>query len=152
MNSRFSLHIKYLAVVILVVIGQALHAQHHSLTVIGHPEGPPTALKQSELKSILLGERQRWRNDKKIVIAMMKTTTDAGKAICDRIYNMTPDELKKYWLSLVFQGKAEAPTFFNSAEELQNFVAETPGAIGVLHDASTPNGTVLIMIDGKRSL
>jgi hypothetical protein len=144
-------YIKLLVITLLFFTSLIAHGQTGGLTVISNPSGGTSELKQSELKSILMGERQRWRNDKKIVIAMMKTTTNAGMDICARIYDMTPDELKKYWLGLVFQGKAEAPSFFNSASEVQAFVAETPGAIGVIDSPSAHSGTMIVLIDGKKS-
>ena len=79
-----------------------------------------------------MGEQQRWRNGTKITIALMKTNTSAGKTTSKKIYGMSGDELNRFWLALVFQGKAAAPNFFNSAAELENFVAQNPGAIGIL--------------------
>jgi hypothetical protein len=100
----------------------------------------------------LLGERQRWQNGKKILIGLMKTNTPVGRTTSTKIYNMTPDDVRKYWLALVFQGKADAPVFFNTASELQAFVAENPGAIGVIDQPSSAYDTVVVLIDGKRVL
>jgi hypothetical protein len=128
-----------------------MQAQGPSLTVISHQTGSPAAMKKTELRSIFLGEKQRWKNGQKIVIALMKTNTDAGKNICQKVYDMSSDEVKKYWLALVFQGKAEAPAFFNSISELQAFVAENPGAIGIVDASVVPVNTQVVLIDGKKS-
>jgi hypothetical protein len=40
--------------------------------------------------------------------------------------------VKKYWLNLVFQGRANAPVYLDSNEEILNYVKKHPGAIGVL--------------------
>jgi hypothetical protein len=144
-------YIKLLMLVFTAFPGMMIHAQSTVLTVISNPTGAPMELKEAELKSILRGERQRWKNDKKIVIAMMKTNTVAGKDICERLYDMSPDELKKFWLALVFQGKADAPVFFTSSTELHHFVAETPGAIGILDQVPAAPGTQVVFIDGKKT-
>lgn len=128
------------------------YAQSTALTVISNPKGSPAELKTAELKSILLGERQRWRGGSKILIGLMKTNTPAGKSTSEKIYNMSPDDVKKYWLALVFQGKADAPVFFNTASELHAFVADNPGAIGVVDQALTGYNTTVVLIDGKRTL
>ena len=94
-------------------------------------------LKLTELKSIFKGEKQRWRNGNKITIALMKTNTPAGAYTCKKIYDMSGDEVKKFWLALVFQGKADAPEFFNSVAELESFVADNPGAIGIIDQPQT---------------
>lgn len=109
-------------------------------------------MKQSELKAVLMGETQRWKSGKRILIALMKTNTAVGRTTSAKIYDMSGEELNKYWLSLVFQGKAQAPVFFTSVTELQNFVAQNPGAIGVI-DKPVANAEIkALVIDGKTTL
>ncbi|HWJ92742.1 MAG TPA: hypothetical protein VNR87_16610 [Flavisolibacter sp.] len=133
----------------LLIVGFA-KAQDTPLSIVSHVKGAPQDLKLNALKSILKGERQRWADGTKITIALMKTNTPAGSAICRKIYNMSADELNKYWLALVFQGKGQAPVFFNSTAELEAFIAQTPGAIGVT--TATGNNTHTITVDGKKVL
>ena len=52
----------------------------------------------------------------------------------------------------MFQGKAAAPNFFNSAAELENFVAQNPGAIGILDQVADNNEIITIEVEGKKSL
>ena len=135
----------------LLLFAGFARAQNASLTVISNPKGVPADLKMGELKSILLGERQRWASGKKVVIALMKTNTAVGKNTSERLYNMSPDEVKKFWLALVFQGKADAPTFFNSVGDLQSYVAENPGAIGVIDQPLPGNSANVVTVDGRKS-
>lgn len=128
-----------------------VHAQGTQLTVVSNPKGSPADMKLSELKSIFLGEKQRWKNGTKIVIALMKTNTTAGKSVCDKVYDMSGDEVKKFWLALVFQGKAEAPVFFNTIGDLQTYVSENPGSIGIIDQAPSVTGVQVVSIDGKKS-
>ena len=122
-----------------------------SLAAIGNVSGAPADMKQSELKAVLMGETQRWKNGKRILIALMKTNTALGKTTSAKIYDMSGDELNKYWLSLVFQGKAQAPVFFTSTSDLQNFVAQNPGAIGIIDKPIASTDVRAVMIDGKTS-
>lgn len=131
--------------------GHSTFAQDNALTIIGHPDSAPAELTQSQLMSILKGERLRWDNGTNVRVALMKTNTSLGAETCERIYNMSGNELNKYFLALVFQGKAKAPTFFNSVSELEEYVAQTPGAIGVTN--STSNSQIkIISVDGKTQL
>ncbi|RZJ26505.1 MAG: hypothetical protein EOO48_12860 [Flavobacterium sp.] len=125
--------------------------QQSSLTAIGNVSGAPAEMKQSELKAVLMGETQRWKNGKRVVIALMKTSTPLGKTTSSKIYDMSGDELNKYWLALVFQGKAQAPVFFTSVSELQNFVAQNPGAIGIIDKPTASADVRALIIDGKPS-
>lgn len=127
-----------------------LNAQDPSLTVIANSKGAPAELKFAELKSILKGEKQRWPDGTKILICLMKTNTAAGTTTSRKVYNMSGDDVNKFWLALVFQGKAPAPSFFNSMSELETFVAQNSGAIGVVTQ-TTGTEAKTISIDGKKT-
>lgn len=126
-------------------------AQEPPLIAIGNESSAPPIMKFSELKSIMMGEKQRWKNGDRIVIALMKTNTVVGKATSTRVYDMTGDELNKFWLGQVFQGKGQAPAFFNSVSELENFVAQNAGAIGIVDRPQAETDVKPIMIDGKKA-
>ena len=148
----FVFFIQGMITITLLLSDVPVHAQTAELTVISNEKGAPPELKLSELKSILKGERQRWHNGNKITIALMKTSTPAGAYTCQKIYNMSSDELKKFWLALVFEGKADAPVFFNTVSEVESFVAENPGAIGVIDQPIATNDLHIVLIDGKKIL
>lgn len=151
-NRRFTFFMQTLFCIVLLLLSLTARSQNEMLTVISNEKGAPAALKMSELKSILMGEKQRWHNGNKITIALMKTSTRAGAYTCKKIYDMSSDELKKFWLALVFEGKADAPAFFNTISEIQSFVAENPGAIGVIDQTLTTADTHIVLIDGKKTL
>jgi ABC-type phosphate transport system substrate-binding protein len=142
----------FLSCLLVLVMTRAYSQQ--SLAVIANQEGPPASLSFSELKSVFLGEKQRWSSGNKVIIALIKTTNNnkVGLAVCDKIYRMKPDEMNKYWLALVFQGRASAPFFFNTTTELQNFVAQTPGAIGIIDENMNTSDIKTVVVDGKKSL
>ncbi len=128
-----------------------VQAQEMPLTVISNSKGAPPDMKFTVLKSILRGERQRWPDGTKVVIALMKTNTPIGYSTSRKIYDMSGDELNKFWLALVFQGKAQAPTFFNSAADLEAYVAQTPGALGITGGVTNGN-TRTVTIEGRKNL
>jgi hypothetical protein len=125
-------------------------SQDMSLVVIANNKGAPPEMKLTQLKSTMRGEKLRWPDGSKVVIALLKSTTPIGTSTSKKIYNMSSNELNKYWLALVFQGKADAPNFFNSEAELEDFVSQTTGAIGVVNHPSAANK--VIAIEGQKSL
>ena len=135
----------------MLFIGPTVLAQDAGLLVIGNNESVPSELNRNQLSSVLRGEQQRWKDGTKVVIALMDPDTPTGRNTCTRVYNMSGDELKKYFLSLVFQGKARAPNFFDTSKELEAFVAKTPGAVGVLNQ-STDGSVKTVLIDGSKLL
>ncbi len=135
----------------MLCISVLADAQETTLVAVGNPTGVPSDIKLTELKSILLGEKQRWKNGSRIIIALMKTNTLVGKNTSSRMYDMTGDQLNKYWLALVFQGKAQAPSFFSSTNDLQNFVAQTQGAIGIVDKPIIDGELRGILVNGQKT-
>ena len=133
-----------------MLAGVVAKAQDGTLTIIAHSKGAPSEMKFNALKSVLKGEKERWPDGSKVVIALMKTNTTIGSTTSQKIYNMTADELNKYWLALVFQGKGHAPVFFTSTTDLENFISQTPGAIGVTGVSSGSARNILV--EGKKTL
>ena len=123
-----------------------------SLSVVANQKGAPSELSFKELKSIFLGEKQRWDAGNKVLIALMKTNTKLGLTVCNKVYDMKPDQMNKYWLALVFQGKVSAPYYFNSTTDLQNFVAQNPGAVGILDESVDNSEIKTVAVDGKKSI
>ena len=142
---------KHLIIAILILTANLAKSQDLPLTVISNQKGAPPALNLTELRSIFMGERQRWRNGTKVIIAMMKPNTTIGKVISNKVYNMSSDEVNKFWLALVFQGKADSPVSFDTVEALENFVSSNPGAIGIIQEDQLPANTQVTMVDGKRT-
>jgi len=142
---------KYLSIVLLLITSVIVKGQETILIAISNTKGAPSTMKMTELKSVLKGEKQRWNDGTKVSIVLMKTNTPVGEATCQKIYNMSGDKVKRFWLGLSFSGKADAPIFCNSISELETIVAQTPGAIAILDKISISTNTKTIVVDGKNS-
>lgn len=143
-----SIVIKLSMVTCLLVMSIIVKCQVETLTVICNQKGAPPAMKFSELKSVMKGEKQRWKDGTKVTLAIMKTDTNVGKNTARVIYNMSGNELSKYSLFQHFQGTS-LTKFFNTTSELQSYVAQNPGAIGVIDQPLANNDIKIIAIDGK---
>jgi len=148
---NFSEFRKILSILLLLCIGLVAFSQETTLTVISNTKGAPSTMKMSELKSVMKGERQRWNDGTKVSIYLMKTVTPLGKSTCEKVYNMSGDKLRRFWLGLTFSGKADAPIFCNSAEDLESQVSQNPGSIGIIEKSAGSTGTKTILIEGKVS-
>lgn len=132
---------KYSLSIIIIVLLFSFRAQEDTLMVIVHEQNDDVVTSK-ELGRLLKGQTVRWKNGKKVSIGLMKTSTAVGAQTAKEFYNMNADQLNKYWLSLVFQGKAKAPEFFVDPKALIQFVANHPGAIGIIPNTDlTGTGT-----------
>jgi ABC-type phosphate transport system substrate-binding protein len=148
--------IQYILPAILLALlsltaAQTIQAQDQAIMVIANDKGAPAAMTMKELKSVMLGEKQRWADGTKVSIAFMKANTAVGSSTAKKIMGMTGDQLNKFWLALVFQGKAKAPVFYGSSTDVENYVAQNPGAIGVVEAGYTLKSGHVVTIDNKKT-
>jgi hypothetical protein len=136
---------------LLLFTSISARSQDNSLTVIANNNGAPSGLSYEELQNVFMGKQAKWGNGGKVLIAMMKLTTDAGKSTCSKLYKMTPDQVTKHWLTVSMKGTMDAPVFFNTTAELQSFVSANAGAIGIMSVAVSAPNTKTVLVDGKRT-
>ncbi len=142
---------KKIAFSLLFLVSLSAYSQNNGLTVIGNNNAVSAQLSYADLQTIFLGNKAKWGNGQKVVIAMMKLNTAGGKATCDKLFHMTPDQVTKHWLGVSIKGTIDAPVFFNSVAEVQSFVASTSGAIGIINESSSAANTKTVLIDGKKA-
>ena len=149
----FSAYKSYFFVLLLLAFGLIARSQDTSLTVISNIKGAPANMKLSELKSVFMGEKQRWSDDTKtkVTIALMRMTTSAGKNTCSKVYNMSRQDVMGFLSNLYYAGKIDEPKTFKSAEELISFLGDNPGAIGITDKVLTNPNIKITLIDGRKS-
>jgi len=123
-------HISRLLLIGLVLLGQQLCAQRFAgLTVIGNNLGSKSFTEQ-QIIDAFKAKNNFWSNGKALAVCLPETKTSDANLICSKIYAKTVSEVQKFWLSQVFQGRSRSPHFFETDQEMIDFVAKTPGAIG----------------------
>jgi len=106
-------------------------AEMDVLVVIVHSESGRSDIDSRALQALIRGEDSRWEDRVRVKVGLMKTQTPTGRRTANEVYDMSALELNKYWLGIVFQGKANTPNFFDSQAALIEWVAQTKGAIAV---------------------
>jgi ABC-type phosphate transport system substrate-binding protein len=113
--------------------------------VVGNDTGI-TSLTNSELISIFKPKNNRWENNRPVIIVLPGSGSDISEAVARQVYGKSFVAVQKYWLSLVFQGRFNAPYFFNTDEEVLNFIKKNPGAIGFVSSSNGVPENLLIRI------
>jgi hypothetical protein len=145
-----SLMIRLYIMICLFIFAVSSVRSQDSLTVISHAKGAPDQMKMSELVSVFMGEKERWSDGTKITLVLMKTTTPIGMETSKKVYSRSGNSVLQYWNLQSFAGKAQLPTMFNSTAELEAFVAQNPGAIGIIDKPSSIPETKTVMVNGKK--
>lgn len=106
-----------------------------SIVIIGNNIGY-NSMSESQVKSVFKGKNNNWPNKNSVVIALGSSKHKKVELYSNLIYNKSFYSVKKYWYSLVFQGRNNPPYFFSTDDKLVEFVKSTPGAIGVVMDSN----------------
>lgn len=99
------------------------------LTIIGNNVGSKTLTEQAVIDAFK-AKNNFWSNGKALAVCLPETKTTDATPVCLKLYAKTVSEVQKFWLSQVFQGRSRAPHFFETDQDMIDFVQKTPGAIG----------------------
>ena len=93
-------------------------------------------MNEQTLKEYFKGKYNKWPNNKTVIVALTSSKHPKVELYSDLLYNKSFFAVKKYWYSLVFQGRNEHPYFFSSDQEIIEFVKLNPGAIAIVEKSS----------------
>jgi ABC-type phosphate transport system substrate-binding protein len=109
-------------------------------SVIINKSNTEDAIARNELRSIFLGDKVKWKNNKYIKIAIPEDENILKEFLHSEL-GMTPSQFNNQWKKLVFTGKASMPQTFTEKSQIIEYLASNPGAIGVV-TAGGINGSV----------
>lgn len=113
--------------------------------VIGNTTGV-RELTQTQVKSYFKGRYTLWGNGKSVKVVLHSSESAQAEKLAKLIFNTTHQGVKKYWLSLVFQGRANPPVYCGSDSEVLQYIIKTPGAIGIIQRATNCPSQYVIQI------
>ena len=119
------------------------------VAVIVHPGVSETNLSFSEIRKVMLGDRQFWNNNLRVTLLVRAPVARERDVVLKKIYQMTEPQFRQYWIGKVFRAEATAgPKLVYSNQAATELVASTPGCIGFVDAAQVPKGVKVLKIDG----
>jgi len=98
-------------------------------------------LREAQVRRYLRGEISRWQggSDLSVTVVLPSTKLPECTATAQFLVNTPrPASLQRYWLGLVFEGRAKAPIFAQSQQDVLDAVKDRPGALGIVYGISVP--------------
>jgi hypothetical protein len=115
------------------------------LTIIGNNIGEKTLNEQAVIDAFK-AKNNFWSNGQTLAVCLPETKTSDASPVCFKVYGKTVSEVQKFWLSQVFQGRSRAPHFFETDQDMIEFIEKTPGAIGAfVNEKNLPVPTELML-------
>lgn len=102
-----------------------------SFQIIGNNTGVKS-INETSFKSYMKGKYNFWDNDNQVLIVLPSSNHPDAEDISKLVYSKSHTSVRKYWLSLVFQGRVASPKFCDSDEEMIDFVKSKKGAIAIV--------------------
>jgi hypothetical protein len=120
-----------LLLLIIIPFGVLKAQSFSAYQVIGNNIGIKS-IDESNFKSYMKGKNNFWDNNSQVLIVLPSSNHPNAENISKLIYNKTHTSVRKYWLSLVFQGRVASPKFCDTDEEIIEFIKVKKGAIGIV--------------------
>lgn len=110
-------------------------ASNLSPTVIVHYETVVEGLKSADLAAIYLGRKSTWASGRRIILALPAASDSVTKVFIRQVLHKSVSQFRAYWRRRLFSGGGGLPKTLRSSSEVLEFVAGTPGAIGVIDES-----------------
>jgi ABC-type phosphate transport system substrate-binding protein len=119
------------------------------VVVAVHPDVPVDNLTLSELRRIVLGEREFWPGSLRVVLLLRAPVSHERDVVLSVVCQMTEAQFRQHWIGKVFRADtAVAPKIVYSNEMALDLVRRTPGAITFVAASSARTGLKVVRVDG----
>ena len=148
MTSCFRIALAILAMSWLSSSGFAQPAA--DLAVVVHPAVPVSELSFTDLRNILLGDREYWSARVRITLLIRAPVSRERDVVLKTVYQMTEAQFRQYWIGKVFRAETPSgPKIVYSDEMAMDLVNRFPGAITFLEATQLRPGLKVLRIDGR---
>ncbi len=86
----------------------------------------------ADMRAIFAMRKTRWHNGEKIQVFVLPDNNPLHHQFIRTNFNMFAHQFRRIWDRLIFSGTGQAPSEVISLEQMQQKIANTPGAIGYI--------------------
>jgi ABC-type phosphate transport system substrate-binding protein len=115
-----------------------------SLRVVVNKDNKLASMTTDDLTRIFLGKKTLWDSGTRIVPVMPEEESATGELFLSGTLKKSVSQFRAYWKRLLFSGGGAVPKVFRNHDQLLDFVARQPGAIGIV-EASAVDDRVRVL-------
>jgi ABC-type phosphate transport system substrate-binding protein len=120
-----------------------------AVAIVVHPDTRISELSFDDLRKIFRGDQQFWPDGSRITLLVRAPVAAERALVLDRIYRMTEDQFRQYWIGKMFRADVAAgPKIVYSSEMARELVTAIPGAITFLPVDAAVGGLKVLRING----
>lgn len=138
----------FVCFILLQTVTFAQQVSLDGLLLMGNKTGL-VSVNRKQLNGIFRGTQSIWKSNEQVIVVMPSSKAEYAEQFANSVLQMSHAALQKYWLALVFQGRANAPVFLNSSAEIVDYVKKNPGAIAIVKstEREIPAGMSITITD-----
>lgn len=113
---------------------------------IAHRGESYTPIQRKTLRAAFGMTLQVWPDGRPVTVFVFHDDNPLHQQFCRKVLGVLPYTLRRNWDRLLFSGAAQAPITVDSASEMLQRVATTPGAIGYIEKELSNDSVSIIEI------
>jgi hypothetical protein len=122
----------------------------NDVAVVVHPDVPVDNLTVSELRRVVLGDREFWPAGVRITLLIRAPVAHERDLVLKNLCQMTEAQFRQHWIGKVFRADtALAPKIVYSTDMAVDMVNRFPGAIAFIDASLVGKGLKVVRIDGR---
>jgi hypothetical protein len=127
-----------------------LAAQSSDIAVVVHPDVALDNLPLTELRRMLLGDREFWPSGVRVTLLLRAPIAKERDVAVQRVCGMSEAQFRQHWIAKVFRAETpNSPKIVYSNEMALDQVSRVPGALTFVEAAAVGRGMKVLKIDGK---
>ena len=120
------------------------------VAIVVHPDVPIDNLTLSELRRLVLGDREFWPASVRVIILIRAPIAHERDVVLKNVCQMTEAQFRQHWIAKVFRAEtALAPKITYSTEMGVDLVNRLPGAITFMDASQVGRGLKVVRIEGR---
>jgi ABC-type phosphate transport system substrate-binding protein len=124
-------------------------ARGGDIAVVVNSDTPVSDLSLSEVRKVLLGERQYWNSRLPVTLLIRAPVARERDVVLRVIYQMSEAQFKQYWVAKIFRAEAASPPKIVYSNDMQyELVTAIPGAIAFVDARAVRPGAKVLRVDG----
>jgi len=154
MNATYKRVLKFLwrilwATVVLHSASTAQTSRGADVAVVVNSDTPVADLSLSEVRKVMLGERQYWNSKLPVVLLIRAPAARERDVVLRVIYQMSEAQFKQYWVAKIFRAEAASPPRIVYSNDMQyELLTALPGSIAFVDSRNIRAGVKVLRVDG----
>ena len=133
-----------------VFVARAAANASSDVAVITAGDVTEDKLALSDLRKIVLGDKQFWASGKRITLLIRAPQAHERDVILKKVCQMSEAQFRQHWIAKVFRAEAPSgPKVVNSNQTSLELVSAIPGSIAFVDVTDMPKNQKKLKIDGR---